>query len=518
MTVEMRGIKTNLGALLPYFKVPYSKNQISAEIGGYRGALANFGQTITAKLLPSPMLEDFRNIWKETCLGGNPGAYLGTRAGIHRLLRNDLASDAMTMTISPGTLNWVEGASGFTTVKQTGSFTDNAPGAWTESSTNYPVQISPIPADGMVVPYSDRPDRPYTYVLTTDRKLWRVSFFIDVNINGWMFLVIDAIYDTPLGTKDVEATYQTEFIKMLGSDNQEDPMARYNPRIATSNVGAYVLTKENVRDFLKNLWTTDVIDSIRQTLVGDGSNAVLGLQWFYGLADKINTAGTPSKINVGNVSFNSVTSVPVATDEFVEFDFGSVAVPRVFGDYHDFSAIAYRAYLPFVGAIDLDPRDVVGATLYLKYRINITDGSAVAQLSTSPNSPDSSGLIFSTSCVWGYDIPIRVDPGRSPLLATLRTLGASQYFDGSTPSYSAGSLTPNTSVAGDFEAKLILYRRDEITNPAAVQTAVGKPSAASLTVGEATGYLKAHVVYNASSLPTRHAGEIIGLLQEGIYI
>ena len=520
VAIDMYGIKTTLGGLLPYVRIPYTVAQVQAQMGAAKGGLFNFDNPVSYTLIGGQMLHDFRAIWKEGCSGGNAGGYLGTIAGVHRLKRKDGSTDSMTMTISPGSIDYVEDNSGYFTLRQTGTFTDNVSGQWTLGSSNYPVGVAPIPGVGTKVTATGTPTEPLMHVLTSDRKLMEVGFFIDVNVNGWIFLQLDKFSTAPLGNVDPEAVYETQLIKTIG-DEGATAVARYNPRIGTSTVGAYKLNKTGVREFLTNLWTTTTIESIRSQFIGDGSNAILGLQWFYGLSDKITTAATPSKINVGNVSFAAIASFPVVTSEFVEYDFGSLVVPRLHGDYLDYTAVSYRAYLPFVGMIDLDARDIVGKTLYLRYRINTTDGSAVCQLSSDSATPDTSGLLFSGSCQWGYDIPIRVDPGRSGVLAALRTISGVlpiPGLDGGQQSYSAGSLAPNTSVAGDFEAKLIMYKRDKITDDTALAEAVGKPSASTFNVSAATGYLKADVVYNATSLPTRHAGDIVRLLQEGVYI
>jgi len=521
VALDMYGIKTTLGGLLPYVRIPYTVAQVQAQMGAAKGGLFNFDNPVSYTLISGQMLHDFRALWKEGCSGGNAGGYLGTIAGVHRLKRLDAGVDTMTMTISPGSINYVEDNSGYFTLRQTGTFTDNVSGQWTWGSSNYPVGVAPIPGVGTKVTTTGRPASPLMHVLTTDHKLMQVGFFIDINGYGWIWLQLDEFGTTPLGNVDPEAVYETQFIKTLSTEGETDPMARYNPRIGTSTVGAYKLNKEGVREFLTDLWTTTTIESIRAQFIGDGSNAILGLQWFYGLSDKVTTTTTQSKINVGNVSFDNIASFPVISSEFVEFDFGALVVPRLHGDYLDYSAVSYRAYLPFVGMIDLDPRDIVGKTLYLKYRINMTDGSAVCQLSSDSSSPDTSGLLFSGSCQWGYDIPIRVDPGRSGVLAALRVVSSMvpvPGLDGGQQPYSSGSLAPNTSVSGDFEAKLIMYKRGEITNKTALAEAVGKPSASTFNVSDATGYLKADVVYNATSLPTRHAGDIVRLLQEGVYI
>ena len=78
-------------------------------------------------------------------------------------------------------------------------------------------------------------------------------------------------------------------------------------------------------------------------------------------------------------------------------------------------------------------------------------------------------------------------------------------------------LAPNSNVMGDFQAKLVVFRQDDLSG-AGFSTAEGAPGAAVTTVGAASGYLKAAEVYNAGSLAMRRSGEIIAMLKEGVYL
>lgn len=308
------------------------------------------------------------------------------------------------------------------------------------------------------------------------------------------------------------------------SDDEGSVMARYNPRTQTSTVGCYVLDKNELLNFEQKLWTTDLIDSIRNSFIGDGSNALLGVKWYYGIKNLLSYGAKKSYITMGNVAFRNVPQVSVAVKEFVVYDAGSVVVPKYYGDYRDWTITTYQMYIPFVGVVDLKPEDVVGKTVYLKYWINISDGSAICSLSTTPATPDSVGTLFTTSCSWGYDIPIRVDSALDSLARMAKITSAfpivggaiSGAFGGSS-SYSVGELSPNSNIMGDFQPKIIVYRRDDITSPDFV-AANGRPSGSTMYMGEATGYLKVKEVYNSGQMTMRRADEIIAILKEGVYM
>lgn len=331
------------------------------------------------------------------------------------------------------------------------------------------------------------------------------------------------------------------------------PMPRYQPRTTTDAVSCYIMTRPLVKNFIDNLYTTDVYEKVKQMLYGDGANNLLSLKWFYGVRPSITTART-SKITLGNVVMDGTVS-PVYNGDFVQVYMGYITVTREFDDYRDFTSVHYQAYIPMVGVIDLDPAQVVGKHLHLLYTVNLTDGSAVVTLAISdrvqagkPVLPktnewyETPQIVFTSSITYGYEIPLQVESIRTPSLmvgevvtgaiaggiagalagnvpgAVLGAVGGAVATgtSGAQNTYSVGSLTANSNVMGDFTPKLIRTVAKDASGY--IAPAVGLPSGKVVNVGAASGYLKAAMVYGTPSTTMQHTDEIVNMLKEGIYI
>lgn len=331
-------------------------------------------------------------------------------------------------------------------------------------------------------------------------------------------------------------------------------MPRYQPRTTTDSISCYVMTRPLVKNFIDNLYSKDIYDKVQQMLYGDGANNLLSLKWFYGVRPSITTART-SKITLGNVVVDKV-SAPVYNGDFVQVYMGYTKVDREYEDYRDYTNVRYQAYIPMVGVIDLDPAQVMGKYMHLLYTINLTDGSAVVTLAISnlvqggkPVLPktnewyDTPQIVFTSSITYGYEIPLNVESIRSASLmvgevvakavvggvagaiagnipgAVLGAVGGAVggALDGGVQSaYSAGALTANSNVMGDFTPKLIRTITKDVSGN--IAPAVGSPSGKVVRVGDASGYLKAAMVYGTPSTTMQHTDEIVNMLKEGIYI
>lgn len=331
------------------------------------------------------------------------------------------------------------------------------------------------------------------------------------------------------------------------------PMPRYQPRTTTESISCYVMSHPMVKNFIDSLYSKDVYDKVQQMLYGDGANNLLSLKWFYGVRSSITTART-SKITLGNVVVGKV-SVPVYNGDFVQVYMGYTEVGREYGDYRDYTNVRYQAFIPMVGVIELDPAQVVGKRMHLLYTINLTDGSAVVTLAISnlvlggkPVLPKTNGwydtpqIVFTTSITYGYEIPLNVESIRSASLtvgevaakavvggvagaiagnipgAVVGAVGGAVggALDGGNQStYSAGALTANSNVMGDFTPKLIRTITKDVSGD--ISAAVGAPSGKVVRVGDASGYLKAAMVFGTPSSTMQHSDEIVNMLKDGIY-
>lgn len=326
------------------------------------------------------------------------------------------------------------------------------------------------------------------------------------------------------------------------------PQTRYYPRVDTGAIGSYVLNRSELTYFLRDLWTTDFSESFNNAFIGDASNALLGIRWYYGVRRQV-PPGNSSYIRMGNTTFSDVGMVPTVGREFVVYDCGTVAVPWPYkpgttGDYRNWTLVNYSMFIPFVGHVELNSNDVAQGYLNLRYVVNMTDGSAVAQVHNVELFNEGAfeeRLVFSTSCSWGYDIPVRVD---SQLNAVQRSVG---IFSSMIPfiggaidsvnsnftagSYTSGSLTPNTGVMDDFTPRLfVTYSVDSTdlsttggeVHPSLYTAAVGNPSAApGFLAGKEfvkiRNLISSAIVEN-NAPPPRHYDRIMELLREGVYV
>lgn len=520
--VEHWGWNTDTGHQLSFYKLDCNSETLDGLMLAYNSTILKLAAHSFGEYLDDLNLRDqFRNILKRVQQGGNWANELHNKAGDHKLIWPDGKTfDDGVLTITPASVVNFKEAGGVTSYAETGEFKDYQPGTWVNSlGTGYILRNDPPLYDGGSYFPGASLSAPMCIVMTTDGYAREITFEISGNALGLAVADVGLVTPTPWG-KDFKPTFKASLIEVLGDDfgdgNGDDKDMRYYPRLSPGTIGAYRMEKEGVADIERDMWETDVLEALRQGIVGDASNAILGLHWFYGIRSIV-SVGKQHQVRVGNVTFTDSAPFAIVKDEFVDFGFGSVTIPRFHGTYLDYTAVDYKMYLPFVGMIDLNPQDVVGQTIFLTYRINTTDGSAVCQVARDVGFPNSPTLIFNSTCQWGYDIPLRVDPGRSFGTVAVRTLTMGALM-GDQPSYSAGSLTPNTSVLGDFEAKVMCYKRDDLTDGEGKLAGTGLPSGASMTVGEAKGYLQCSAVFNAATLPPRRTQEIIQLLRDGIYV
>lgn len=332
------------------------------------------------------------------------------------------------------------------------------------------------------------------------------------------------------------------------------PMPRFQPRTKTEGISCYVMSKSHVKTFINTLYTKSVYDQIQTMLYGDGAGNILSLKWFYGVRPHISTTRS-SKVTLGNLTLDKVVA-PIFEGDFVQVYLGYINVPREYGDYRDYVNVRYQAYIPMVGVIDLVPAEVVGKDLHLLYTVNLTDGSAVVTLAVSnyieggkPALPkkgdwyDTPQIVFTSSITYGYEIPLHAEAIRDASLlvgqvvsgvvtgggagalagapgAAIGAIGGAVSAvvggGGAQSTYSSGSLTPNSNVMGDFTPKLIRTVTKDVSGD--ISQATGLPCGKVVKVGDASGYLKAALVYGTPSTTMQHTDEIVNMLKEGIYI
>lgn len=89
------------------------------------------------------------------------------------------------------------------------------------------------------------------------------------------------------------------------------------------------------------------------------------------------TVGSSTAITVTLAGLATTVSMPPATEQFHDIDCGSVTISEYWGNYLDYTYTKIVLCLPFCGQVDLDPDEVMGKTIKVKYRVDIITGAFV---------------------------------------------------------------------------------------------------------------------------------------------
>lgn len=76
-------------------------------------------------------------------------------------------------------------------------------------------------------------------------------------------------------------------------------------------------------------------------------------------------------------------SAPVITEDYIDFECGTISIPENFQNYIDFHGTRAKLFLVGVGFVDIKPEFWNGGALSVKYRFNILDGSFMCYVSST---------------------------------------------------------------------------------------------------------------------------------------
>lgn len=89
--------------------------------------------------------------------------------------------------------------------------------------------------------------------------------------------------------------------------------------------------------------------------------------------------GTEQALVLGNVD-TGIKATPV-TNTYIKFTMGTKKVPHFENNFSDYNNVTCDVYLPCIGTIaDIDPREVIGQKLTLKYCFDVVTGDVLAEL------------------------------------------------------------------------------------------------------------------------------------------
>ena len=144
----------------------------------------------------------------------------------------------------------------------------------------------------------------------------------------------------------------------------------------TNFISLFVPSSAQLKQVANYLWGSLFDVSTFKKLFEDPMDCILGLSV---VPVAVPTSGN-AQITVGNIELSGIT-LPLASQQYVEVDCGTITFDRYFGSYLDFEPYTKMSlFVPYSGVHSVSADDIMGKTVSLKYHIDILTGSLVAFL------------------------------------------------------------------------------------------------------------------------------------------
>lgn len=142
----------------------------------------------------------------------------------------------------------------------------------------------------------------------------------------------------------------------------------------TSLINVWVPSTTDINNLASYLWSNfDLTDPTKtlSKMFTDPLSYILSLHMLPFTVD------SSTAITVTLAGLATTVSMPPATVQFKDIDCGSVTINEYWGNYLDYTYTKIVLCLPFCGQVDLDPDEVMGKTIKVKYRVDIITGAFV---------------------------------------------------------------------------------------------------------------------------------------------
>ena len=228
-------------------------------------------------------------------------------------------------------------------------------------------------------------------------------------------------------------------------DDGSDPVSIPNlPSVGATNTGfisLFVPSQSQLKQVAEYMWGGLFDLSTYKRLFEDPMDCILGLSV---VPVSVPTSGS-ANITVGNIELSGIT-LPVASQQYVAVDCGSLTVTPYFGSYLDYEPYTKMAlFVPYSGVHTVNADDLMGRTVNLVYHIDILTGSLVAFLKCG----DSVLYEFNGAC--SSNIPVNSINYASTIENAIRiavNIGTTVATAGASAPLSAGAEGVSQGVAG----------------------------------------------------------------------
>lgn len=294
-------------------------------------------------------------------------------------------------------------------------------------------------------------------------------------------------------------------------DIQMPDITMYPSTAAAGLVTLYAPSLPLIQSFADELWQDNVLETIFQYF-GKPMDAIVGM----GVLPFSPPTSGYKRPKIG--TYTCTTALPVVTHQFHEIDCGGLKIEPAWENYLDYSPYTrIMIYLPYVGTRELDVDEIMGHTLYVKYRVDCYNGNLVAFVGIDGTSGMAVRYQFSGNCM--QQLPVNAQSFDNMLAAGIQlctALAGSIAAGGQAKHRAAGelaaALTKNDAAGVASSAinfKLGQGRRDaSLASTAADAVMAAKPRVEkSGAIGASTGQMSVQTPFITRIMPRQSLPE-----------
>lgn len=276
------------------------------------------------------------------------------------------------------------------------------------------------------------------------------------------------------------------------------------------------------------LWSSDIVDQIVK-MISNPMNAIIGLHALYATP----ATGGAQSIKAGYL--DSGVSAPVVTNQYTSIDCGSVIVPEAYKNALDYDYTNVSVYLPFIGIVPLNTREVMGSKISIRYRVDVLTGTCLATISVSRQSSNAVLYTFSGNCA--VQIPLTSGNYGTLLTGLLSAVGGvatsvatggaalpavagvgSAIVNARTNVSRTGNLGSNAGALG-VRTPYIIITRPIAYDAENYSNYYGYPANKTVTLSNVSGFTRCKSVHVAGLPATEEEKTMIeSILKEGVII
>lgn len=307
------------------------------------------------------------------------------------------------------------------------------------------------------------------------------------------------------------------------------------PTITVDNTGFISLYSPSVaqlKSLASYLWASTGLDlETFKRIFTDPISTILGLT----IVPVTPPTSGSNNVVLGNV--DTGVSMPRISNQYVQFDCGTLNVNEFWGGYLDYSPYtSLEIYLPFIGTKPLNIDDVMGHTIHVVYNIDLLSGACCAIIesarrvlyqfigqcscSVPVTGRDMTNLINGILSVVGAGAGTFVATGGNPGLSGASAIGtlASNVTKSKPKVEKSGSLGSMGGMLG-VRCPYLIITRPRQALPVAQNTYTGYPSFITCVLSELVGYTEVYKIH-LGDIPATDAEktEIETLLMNGVIL